>query len=167
MGRNDANPFDNMEYQPGTLEATHPALYPNIQARTERQRTHIMSPSMSFKTDIPEDEAFLKLMKVLNKLDYCWLYRYSGPDLGVRVPKGQTVDIQQLITAFETVPIKSLPLTGIKAVAFHDDGFKTKAIAKVNAIGRTKVKLKIVGTIRFSEWRKIHKAVDKKLDADL
>jgi hypothetical protein len=166
MGRNDKDPFDHMAYPPGSLEATRRDLYPNMHAKTRRQRTHIMSPSMAFKTDLPEDEAFLKLIKVLNKMDYCWLYRYSGPDVGVTLSRGKVLDLNKLITAFQTVPIKSLPLTGIKAFIMHNDDERIRAIVKVNAIGRTKVKLKIKGTIRFSEWRKLHTKVDRKLDAD-
>ncbi|MCK5252034.1 MAG: hypothetical protein KAQ96_03760 [Thermoplasmata archaeon] len=162
----DDDVFDKMQYPPGSFEAHHSAWYPNKQVRSARQRTHVVSPSMSFKTDVPEDKAFLKMLKVLNKAEFKWLARYRGPRIGVRVPRGQTVDADKLITALETVEIRSLPLTGIKAVLVHDRDQQVRAIVKVNTIGRTKVKLKIKGTIRFSEWRKLHTKVDKRLNAD-
>ncbi len=162
----DDDVFDKMQYPPGSFEAHHSAWYPNKQVRSARHRTHVVSPSMSFKTDVPEDKAFLKMLKVLNKAEFKWLARYRGPRIGVRVPRGQTVDADKLITAFETVEIRSLPLTGIKAVLVHDRDQQVRAIVKVNTIGRTKVKLKIKGTIRFSEWRKLHTKVDKRLNAD-
>lgn len=164
MGGRDNDVFDDQQYPPGSFEAHHSAWYPNKQVRSARQRTHIISPSISFKTDIPEDIAFLKMLKVLNQADFKWLARYRGPRIGVRVPRGQTVDADKLITALETVEISSLPLTGIKAVLVHDRDLEIKAIVKVNALGRTKVKLK--GTIRLSEWRKLYTKVDKRLDAD-
>ena len=120
MGGRDDDVFDKMQYPPGSFEAHHSAWYPNKQVRSARQRTHIVNPSISFKTDIPEDIAFLKMLKVLNQADFKWLARYRGPRIGVRVPRGQTVDADKLITALETVEISSLPLTGIKAVLVHD-----------------------------------------------
>jgi hypothetical protein len=166
MARRDDDPFEKMAYPPGSLEATRRDLYPNMQAQSDRQRTHIMSPSMSFKTDIPEDVAFLKMLRVLKKADYEWLARYRGPKMGIRIPRGETINVNRLIAAFETVPIKKLPLTGIEAVLVNDSEDGSRARVKVNSIGRTKVKLKIVGTIRISDWTKLHRKVNKRLEAD-
>ncbi len=165
MGRRGDEPVDDMANLPGPYDASRP-LYPNLQPEDQRQMTHIMSPSVSFKTDLPEDEAFLRLMRVLDDHDYCWLYHYSGPDLGFKIPKGETVELGGLIEAFETVPIPSLPMTGIKASVLQDADPSIRASIKVNSVSRTKVHLWIKGTIPFTEWRELCRSADRALDAD-
>lgn len=142
-------------------------MYPNKQAPTARQRTHIVSPSMSFRTDIPLDEAFIKLLKVLSKMDFRTVVHYKGPWMGFRANRNETIEVGEVITAFHKYTFDRIPLSGFTATLVHASEDGVSVTVKVGGFGRTKVKLRIKGTIRYSEWKKIHTRVDKRLNADL
>lgn len=119
---------------------------------------------MSIKTDLHEGEAFARTLEAMEQMGFQWLARYSGPRMGLRVPRGETVDVGKLIAAFEEQEITSLPLTGIKATLVHDTEEGIYAKVRVNGYKMTKVYLKIHGTIEFTFWDEIKEEVHGRLD---
>ncbi len=166
MGRRDDDLFRKDPYPPGSFERSYSYMYPNKQVPSARQQTHIVSPSMSFRTDIPLDEAFIKLLKVLSKMDFRAVVRYKGPWMGFRASRKQPVKVGEVITAFHKYTFDRLPLFGLGATLLHAREEGVSITIKVGGVGRTKARLKVKGTMRFSEWKKLHTRVDKGLDAD-
>jgi len=153
---------DNV-YPLGAAHHLHSDISPS-RARVKRHFSFIVSPSLSIKTDRYEGEAFLRTLMALEQMGFLWLARYSGPRMGVRVPRGETVDVGKLIAAYHERTIKSLPLTGIKATLVHDTEEGIYAKVKVNGFKMTKVYLKVKGTIEFAFWDEIQEEVHGRLD---
>jgi len=167
VGSRNNEPFGNDPYPPGSFERSYSYMYPNKQVPGARQSTHIVGPSMSFRTDIPLDEAFLRMLKVLSRSDFNEVVRYKGPWMGFRASRDEPLDVGEVIAAFHRYTLDRIPLSGFSATLLHasEEGVSVKV--KVGGFGRTKVRLKVRGTVRFSEWKKLHTRVDKRLDADL
>ena len=119
---------------------------------------------MSIKTDLHEGEAFLRTLEALEQMGFLWLARYSGPRMGIRVPRGETMDVGKLIAAYHERAIKSLPLTGIKATLVHDTEEGINAKVKLKGFKMTKGCLKVHGTIEFPYWDEIQEEVVRRLD---
>lgn len=163
MGRRDGEILRDNVYPLGAAHHLHSA-FSSSKARVKRKLTFIISPSMSIKTDLYEGEAFARTLEALEQMGFLWLARYSRPRMGVRIPRGETVDVGELIAAFEEREITSLPLTGIKATLVHDTKEGIYAKVRVNGYKMTKVYLKITGTIEFTFWDEIKKEVHGRLD---
>jgi len=70
MGKEEGSKLEIGPEAPGSFERANAHLYPNIQPRSERQSSHVVSPSMSFKTGMPVDEAFVKMLTIMDQMDF-------------------------------------------------------------------------------------------------
>jgi hypothetical protein len=148
--------------EPGSLEWTRPDLYPNVSEPTPRQRSRIISPSLAFKTDDPLLATLLRMLRILEKVEFSYVYEYKGPDVGFHVPPGETVAVGELIEALAGDWDSSIPLFGIRVKLVYETEEGVMARLKVGGGRRTKVALKIKGTMRMSDWTELVKRTKKK-----
>lgn len=148
--------------EPGSLEWTRPDLYPNISEPTSRQRSRIMSPSVAFKTEDPLIATLLRMLRILEKVEFNSVYDYVGPDVGFEVPPDETVAVGELIEALSGDWASPIPFFGIKIKLVYETEEDVTAKLKVGGGKKTKVSIKVKGTMRMGDWTELVKRTKKK-----
>ena len=147
---------------PGSLEYTRPDLYPNVSEPTSKQRSRIVSPSLTFKTEDPLVSTLIRMLSILEKVEINHVYYYDGPEVGFEVPPDETVPVSELITALSGDWESPIPMFGIKVKLVYETEEGVWAKLKVGGGRKTKVSLKIRGTMRMGDWTELSKRVRKK-----
>jgi hypothetical protein len=153
--------------QPGSLEYTRPALYPNYSPETDDQRKRIVSPTMSFRTEVPLVRSFLRMLRLLERADFEQVIAFSGPKLGPAIKRGEIMDVTTLIEAFEKDWEGPIPMGGLKAVLVYKHGEGVRAKLKVGGSKVTKVVVRVKGTILMSHWNELGWRVRKKFKVEV
>ncbi|MCJ2539711.1 MAG: hypothetical protein LN414_00395 [Candidatus Thermoplasmatota archaeon] len=131
-----------------------------MQEKTERQRTHIVSPSMSFKTDKPPMRVFRGLLRIFLKRDFSDVWEYDGPDLGLSDGTPELVPLEVVLEALQGKDDAEVPWGGFRALLIYDNDHKITSRLKVKK--GTKVKVKVKGTIPKTVWSKVQADIRKK-----
>lgn len=147
---------------PGSLEYTRPDLYPNVSEPTGKQRAHIVSPSFSFKTEDSLVTTLLRMLRILEKVEFNQVYDYHGPDIRFRVPHCETVPVSELIEALSEDWSSPIPLFGIKVKLVYETEEGVTARLKVGGGKEAKVNVKVKGTMKMGDWTELMKRTKKK-----
>ncbi len=151
-------------HEPGSFEFHNPHLYSSYSGDLRSQRSLIMSPSLSFKTEGPVVSTFIRMLRILEEAEFAWVYGYSGPRVGFRLRRGETKDVDLLIEALEGDWDGHIPLMGMKAALLYDREEPVRVKLKVGGFGATKVQVKVKGTMLMSDWTEIRRGVSKRYD---
>ena len=151
-------------HEPGTYEFHNPHLYSTYSTDLRSQRSRIMSPSLSFKTDKPLVPTFIRMLRILEEAEFAWVLSYSGPRVGFRLKRGETKDVDLLIEALEGKWEARIPLGGMKAALLYDREEPVRAKLKVGGFGSTKVRVKMKGTMLMADWNEIGRGVRRKYE---
>ena len=151
-------------HEPGSYEFHNPHLYSSYSGDLRSQRSLIMSPSLSFKTEGPLVSTFIRMLRILEEAEFAWVLRYSGPRVGFRLRRGETKDVDLLIEALEGDWEAHIPLMGMKAALLYDREEPVRVELKVGGFGTTKVRVKVKGTMLMSDWTEIRRGVSKRYD---
>jgi len=162
MGRGKRNVYEREPGQPGSYESANRPYYPNIQDKTERQRSHIVNPSLTFRTDRSPMKVFRGLLRILTKRGFSYALEYDGPDLGLSDGTPELVPMEAVLQALEGKDNAPVPWGGFKALLKYDEDDTVSARLKVKKGTETKVKLKLKGTIPRAEWSKVQADLRKK-----
>jgi hypothetical protein len=149
-------------HEPGTYEFHNPHLYSSYSTDLRSQRSLIMSPSISFKTERSLVSTFILMLQILEAAEFAWVFSYSGPRVDFILKRGETKDVDLLIEALEGEWETRIPLGGMKAALLYDREEPVKAKLKVGGFGSTKVRVKMKGTMLMSDWNEIRRGVRKK-----
>ena len=162
MGKGRKDVYEREPGQPGSYEAANRPYYPNIQDKTERQRTHIVNASLTFRTDRPPMKVFRGLLRILTKRGFSYALEYDGPNLGLSDGTPELVPMEAVLQALEGKDNALVPWGGFKALLKYDEDDTVSARLKVKKGTETKAKLKLKGTIPRAEWSKVQADLRKK-----
>lgn len=162
MGRRKRDTVMDEPGQVGSFESANRPYYPNVQGKTEKQRTHIVNPSLKFRTDRPPMRVFRGMLRILSRRGFGNALEYDGPDLGLSSAKRELVSMGSVLKALEGKDNAEVPWGGFKALVIYDDDDTMSARLKVKEGTETKVKLKVKGTLPKAEWNKIQADLRKK-----
>lgn len=151
-------------HEPGSFEFHNPHLYSSYSTDLRSQRSRIMSPSLSFKTEKPLVTTFIRMLRILEEAEFAWVYRYSGPRVGFRLQGRESKDVDLLIEALEGEWEAHIPLGGMKATLLYDREGLVRARLKVGGFGSTKVRVKMKGTMLMADWTEIRRGIGKTFD---
>ena len=151
-------------HEPGSFEFHNPHLYSSYSGDLRSQRSLIMSPSLSFKTEGSLVSTFIRMLRILEEAEFAWVYGYSGPRVGFRLRRGETKDVDLLIEALEGDWDAHIPLMGMKASLLYDREEPVRVELKVGGFGATRVRVKVKGTMLMSDWTEIRRGVSKRYD---
>jgi hypothetical protein len=155
--------WDKSEPEPGSYEWHYQYLYPSYGSGLSRKHTHIVSPGIKFKTDVMLFDSFVKMLEILEDVDFIWVYRYSGPPIFFQIPDGEAEHIDTLFIALDLYDGGTrIPMSGLKAHLIHDNDRKVVAHLNVGGFGSTKVKLRVKGTMRMTDWKELQRKVNKR-----
>lgn len=148
---------------PGSYEWHNKHMFASQGPGSSRKHTHIVSPSIGFKTDDPLFETFVKMLEILEKIDFFWVCSYSGPSIPFRIPAEEAVHVDSLYDALDLYSGRTpIPQSGFKARLIYDHDRNVTAHLKVGGFFRTKVKLRVRGTMKMSDWKEFHRKTGKR-----
>ena len=149
-------------HEPGSYEFHNPHLYSSYSTDLRSQRSRIMSPSFSFKTDKPLVSTFIWMLRILEEAEFPWVLKYSGPRVGFRLKRGEAKDVDVLIGALKGEWDSSIPFGGMRAKLLYDREEPVIVKLKVGGFGTIKVRVKMKGTMLMTDWNEIRRRVTKR-----
>ena len=164
MGGKSSDDHTVIPHTLGSYESHNPHIYASYSNDLRSQRSRIMSPSLSFKTDEPLVSTFVRMLRILEEAEFAWVFRYSGPRIGFRLKRGETKDVDLLIEALEEDWDSPIPLMGMRADLMYDREEPVIVRLKVGGMGASKVRVKVKGTMQMSDWTEIRRGVSKRYD---
>ncbi len=162
MGGRSGNDRMVNPHTPGSYEFHNPHLYSSYSTDLRSQRSRIMSPSFSFKTDKPLLSTFIRMLRILEEAEFVWVLKYSGPRVGFHLKRGEPKDVDLLIEAMEGKRDSSIPMGGLRANLLYDREEPVVVRLKVGGFGTTKVRVKMKGTMLMADWNEIRRRVTKR-----
>lgn len=149
----------------GIYYGESPILYDkDVKAR----RVNIVSPYLYFKTEREAVRAFRGMLRILARRGFPWVMDFDGPRLGITKTRDELVPVQEVLDALTDMDDRDVnDLLGMKVVLVHELDDRVTAKVKVREGGRTKVKVRIKGTILKASWNRIRGDVKRKFHVNV
>lgn len=164
MERDDTNIRYPKKGEAGSYEWHYKQYYSSIEPKGSRGRTHIVSPSIAFKTDKEPVVVLRNMLHILDNRDFEEVLVFDGPVVELPGSEGDRILTSDLVFALTDVRDISPPFRGFRCVMAHEKERDVRAKLKV---GRTKTRLRIKGTIPRPVWDRICKDIKKKFHLKL
>lgn len=127
------------------------------------RRVNIVSPYLYFKTERPAMRSFRSMLRIMAKRGYPYVADFDGPELGITKDRNEMVYVDEVLEALVNMDDTDIPsFLGIKAVLVNEKDPRITAKVKVTIGSKTKVKLRIKGTILKAVWNQLKGDVRRK-----
>lgn len=131
------------------------------------RETRIVDPSLDFRTDIAAMRAFQTMLRILLKQGFGQAYEYDGPPLGLSDETREMVPMEDVLEALEDKDGARVPLMGLRCTMVHDHDATVIAHLKVKGGSRSRVRLRIKGTMLKSSWNHLRSHVKRRFHVEV
>jgi hypothetical protein len=144
---------------------------PSYDLENKAESTHALSPTMALSTDVPPLRAFTELLELLSEAHFEHIDGYAGPRLGIAKSRKDPPDIKEAVAALREVKDAKdakdakVPWGGMMARVTYGPSKKSHARIVVKGSDPTRVRIKVKGPIRKSDWAKVRRLTKERLDA--
>jgi len=138
---------------------------PSYDLENRAESTHALSPSMAFSTGVPPLRAFTELLELLSEAHFEHIDGYAGPKLGIAKSRKDPPVIKEAVAALREVKDANVPWGGLMARVTYGPAKKSHARIVVRGSTPTRVRIKVKGPIRKSDWAKVRRLTKERLDA--
>ena len=149
------------------MEYTRPDLYPNYSPETASQAARVVNPSLSFRVDRDVLGTSIRMLKILERIGFERVVGFSGPKVQLGAARGEPIDVEALVEVLEAQLAKKDHVKGVKVHLRMDGEKAAMAKLKVSGSGRSKVHLKVKGTIQMAQWKEVGRRIVKSLKVRL
>jgi len=144
------------------MEYTRPDLYPNYSPESAGQQNKIVSPSFNFSAPVTMVVAFNRVLRIMEDAGFETVSSYKGPNIGITATEEDPASAIKVAEAMEKHPDAKVPFSGIRLVMPYDNDKDTYAKLKFSGGKKSKVGIKVKGTMLMTHWREIERRVHKK-----
>ena len=138
---------------------------PSYDLENKAESTHALSPSMAFSTDVPPLRAFTGLMEALSEAHFEHIDGYTGPKLGIERSRKDPPDIKEAVTALRRLKDAKVPWGGLMARVTYGPSKGSHARIVVRGSAPTRVRIKVRGPVRKSDWARVRRLAKERLGA--
>jgi len=138
---------------------------PSYDLKNKAESTHELDPSMAFSTDVPPMKAFAVLLEMLSGANFEHIDGYTGPKLGIERSRKDPPDIKEAVEALRAVRDAKVPWGGLMARVTYGPSKRSHARVVVRGSAPTRVRIKVKGPVRKSDWARVRRLSKERLHA--
>ena len=138
---------------------------PSYNLENKAESTHELSPTMAFTTDVPPLRAFTVLLEALLESHFEHIDGYAGPKLGIERSSKDPPDIEEAVAALRTMRDAKVPWGGLMARVTYGPAKGSHARITVRGSAPARVRIKVKGPVRKSDWARVRRLAKERLGA--
>jgi hypothetical protein len=138
-----------------------------LDTTTKADRSRVQGPSLRFRSKVPDVRSFRRVLKLLDRCGFDWVWYYHGPLLGIEVDRGQLPSIELVEKRLAKLRDPDVPMGGLRARLIYKDYQGIRAKVKVGRGQRPKVRVKVKGPVHKADWHEFRRLVKKQFDVAL